>query len=102
MIITSTIDEHINRRLARIQSQSYSNQQLTRGILRTSSDSATSGKNCNNLISTDPFKMIPFFLLQDDTESNEDLSDEGLDISQRACDNILSNDFSNEESIIGK
>jgi hypothetical protein len=45
-------------------------------------------------------QMIPSLL--DDAESNEDLSDEGLDISQRACDNILLNDYSNEESIIGK
>jgi hypothetical protein len=92
LLINSSIEDHINRRLARIiQSQHYSsnyNKQAQTGINNKQTTSRKHISSCGELAS-EPL----------DTDSNDEVSDEGLDISQRIGDNL--NTIETDDNLIG-
>jgi hypothetical protein len=93
MLSSTTIEEHINRRLAKM----FSN---TTNQSKSSSKQASRGESpktqSNNIQLNDASA--------DNDSTTEDLSDEGLDISQRICDTLAANniDVASDEVIIGK
>ena len=100
LLINSSIEDHINRRLARIiQSQHYSS-----SIKQTTNSSSSVQKDNNSkkqtngsrkhISSCGELASEPL-----DTDSNDEVSDEGLDISQRICDNL--NTIESDDNLIG-
>ena len=96
--ISASIDEHINRRLNRILKSSQANQPPQQSSSTSIYLRATAGHDTSQAQSPRGLS---------DGESNEDLSDEGLDLSQRICDSLASgqlntSELSSDEAILGK
>ena len=84
LLISSSIDDHITRRLARIlQAQNYPHEKRLDSPKVARNGASNSARLHNTL---------------NEADSNEDLSDEGLDISQRLCDNL--NSENSDETIV--
>lgn len=86
LLINSSIEDHINKRLARIiQSQNYSN---------------LNGKQTNSVTSIKSKASSRNDSPNTDSDSNDEVSDEGLDRSQGICDNINTIDCSSDDNLI--
>lgn len=91
MLSSTTIEEHINRRLAKMFSSSTNQSKSSSKQASRGESPKTSSNNLNDACG-------------DNDSTAEDLSDEGLDISQRICDTLAANniDVASDEVIIGK
>lgn len=87
-LISTSIEDHINRRLNKILHANQTNEkrEVSRGA---------SPKSSTHLSSVESGLAG-----SDDADSNEDISDEGLDISHRLYDNLVNNEYS-DDTLIG-
>lgn len=84
-LITTSIEDHINRRFNRILSNNNLMVPALKSLKNSASSSAESGLTASET---------------NDADSNDDLSDDGLDYSQKFCDNLTSNELT-DDAIIG-
>jgi hypothetical protein len=104
-LMTNSLDEHIIRRLTRLSAQSitksngritspkYSNTNQNQTFLVVPSARSSGSVGAESMSGSD---------LHEDSESNEDLSDEGLDVSQRLIiESSPQNETNSDEAILG-